>query len=95
MGENSNIHSFVTAFDSRHFLAVLFFLVFLVRYLINDKFPSTLSSQICAVHSVHRGPTIAEYSVSGTSYAPEGMIFGSSGLQVLILFLIVGIIVEG
>lgn len=39
-------------------------------------------SKICAVHSVHRGPTIAEYSVSGTSYAPEGMIFGSSGLQI-------------
>lgn len=39
-------------------------------------------SKICAVHSVHRGPTIAEYSVSGTSYAPEGMIFGNSGLQI-------------
>ncbi|KAJ6872025.1 calcium-transporting ATPase 3 [Populus alba x Populus x berolinensis] len=39
-------------------------------------------SKICAVHSVHRGPTIAEYSVNGTSYAPEGMIFGSSGLQI-------------
>ncbi|KAF9668462.1 hypothetical protein SADUNF_Sadunf14G0006100 [Salix dunnii] len=50
--------------------------------LINDKFPSTLSSQICAVHSVHHGPTIAEYSVSGTSYAPEGMIFGGTGLQI-------------
>ncbi|KAB5526586.1 hypothetical protein DKX38_020433 [Salix brachista] len=38
-------------------------------------------SKICAVHSVHHGPAIAEYSVSGTSYAPEGMIFGSTGLQ--------------
>ncbi|KAJ6344824.1 hypothetical protein OIU76_006371 [Salix suchowensis] len=52
-------------------------------------------SKICAVHSVHHGPAIAEYSVSGTSYAPEGMIFGSTGLQVLILFRIVGIIMEG
>uniref|UniRef100_A0A6N2MLM8 Calcium-transporting ATPase n=1 Tax=Salix viminalis TaxID=40686 RepID=A0A6N2MLM8_SALVM len=39
-------------------------------------------SKICAVHSVHHGPAIAEYSVSGTSYAPEGMIFGSTGLQI-------------
>ncbi|KAI5598083.1 hypothetical protein BDE02_02G108300 [Populus trichocarpa] len=39
-------------------------------------------SKICAVHSVHHGPTIAEYSVSGTSYAPEGIIFGSSGMQI-------------
>ncbi|PNT49249.2 hypothetical protein POPTR_002G117400v4 [Populus trichocarpa] len=39
-------------------------------------------SKICVVHSVHHGPTIAEYSVSGTSYAPEGIIFGSSGMQI-------------
>uniref|UniRef100_A0A2P2M3K3 Calcium-transporting ATPase n=1 Tax=Rhizophora mucronata TaxID=61149 RepID=A0A2P2M3K3_RHIMU len=38
-------------------------------------------SKICVVHSVQRGPLIAEYSVSGTTYAPEGIIFDSRGMQ--------------
>lgn len=36
------------------------------------------------VHSVQRGPLIAEYNVSGTTYAPEGIIFDSAGTQVVI-----------
>lgn len=36
------------------------------------------------VHSVKSGPLIAEYSVSGTTYAPEGIIFDSSATQVII-----------
>ncbi|KAJ4842744.1 Calcium-transporting ATPase 3, endoplasmic reticulum-type [Turnera subulata] len=38
-------------------------------------------SKICVVHSVHHGPVIAEYSVSGTTYAPEGIIYDSNGTQ--------------
>lgn len=38
------------------------------------------------VQSVQHGPVIAEYSVSGTTYAPEGIIFDSSGMQVIILW---------
>ncbi|XP_044474608.1 calcium-transporting ATPase 3, endoplasmic reticulum-type isoform X2 [Mangifera indica] len=38
-------------------------------------------SKICVVHSVPQGPLIAEYGVSGTTYAPEGVVFDSSGLQ--------------
>lgn len=34
------------------------------------------------VHSAHRSPEIAEYNVSGTTYAPEGAIFDSAGTQV-------------
>ncbi|GMP80835.1 hypothetical protein CsSME_00035790 [Camellia sinensis var. sinensis] len=38
-------------------------------------------SKICVLHSAHHGPTTSEYSVSGTTYAPEGFIFDSDGMQ--------------
>ncbi|KAJ8773265.1 hypothetical protein K2173_028442 [Erythroxylum novogranatense] len=38
-------------------------------------------SKICVVQSVRHSPLTAEYSVSGTTYAPEGVIFDSSGMQ--------------
>ncbi|KAE8659173.1 Calcium-transporting ATPase 3, endoplasmic reticulum-type [Hibiscus syriacus] len=38
-------------------------------------------SKICVVHSVQNGPEVAEFGVSGTTYAPEGFIFDSTGVQ--------------
>ncbi|CAL5352546.1 unnamed protein product [Camellia sinensis] len=38
-------------------------------------------SKICVLHSAHHGPTTFEYSVSGTTYALEGFIFDSDGMQ--------------
>ncbi|XP_038886243.1 calcium-transporting ATPase 3, endoplasmic reticulum-type isoform X1 [Benincasa hispida] len=38
-------------------------------------------SKICVVHSVLHGPQLSEYNVSGTTYAPDGIIFDSSGVQ--------------
>ncbi|XP_052202251.1 calcium-transporting ATPase 3, endoplasmic reticulum-type [Diospyros lotus] len=38
-------------------------------------------SKICVFHSVQLGPTTSEYSISGTTYAPEGFIFDNNGLQ--------------
>lgn len=38
-------------------------------------------SKICVIHSVRHGPVTAEYSVSGTTYAPEGIIFDGDGMQ--------------
>ncbi|KAK1556017.1 hypothetical protein Q3G72_034629 [Acer saccharum] len=38
-------------------------------------------SKICVVHSIQQGPLIAEYGVSGTTYAPEGIVFDSNGEQ--------------
>ncbi|GAY48006.1 hypothetical protein CUMW_108690 [Citrus unshiu] len=38
-------------------------------------------AKICVVHSVQQGPIIAEYGVTGTTYAPEGVVFDSSGIQ--------------
>ncbi|XP_010544013.1 PREDICTED: calcium-transporting ATPase 3, endoplasmic reticulum-type [Tarenaya hassleriana] len=38
-------------------------------------------SRICVVQSAEYGPMISEYSVSGTTYAPEGTIFDSNGMQ--------------
>ncbi|KAL4181762.1 hypothetical protein AMTRI_Chr12g239000 [Amborella trichopoda] len=38
-------------------------------------------SKICVVSSVHRGPVSTEYTVTGTTYAPEGIIFDAAGLQ--------------
>ncbi|KAF6136882.1 hypothetical protein GIB67_018921 [Kingdonia uniflora] len=38
-------------------------------------------SKVCMVRSVHQGPITAEFSVNGTTYAPEGTIFDSEGLQ--------------
>ncbi|KAM3736360.1 hypothetical protein ACB098_10G157200 [Castanea mollissima] len=37
-------------------------------------------SKVCVVHSVGHGSVISEYSVSGTTYAPEGVIFDSTGM---------------
>ncbi|KAF7830531.1 calcium-transporting ATPase 3, endoplasmic reticulum-type [Senna tora] len=37
--------------------------------------------KVCVVHSIKHSPVVAEYSVSGTTYAPEGIIFDSSGMQ--------------
>jgi len=45
--------------------------------------PMLLCAQVCVVESAKRGPVVSEYSVSGTTYAPEGIIFDSTGLQVL------------
>ncbi|XP_057974880.1 calcium-transporting ATPase 3, endoplasmic reticulum-type [Malania oleifera] len=38
-------------------------------------------SKVCVLHSLHHGSITAEYSVSGTTYAPEGLIFDSTGMQ--------------
>ncbi|OMO70808.1 Cation-transporting P-type ATPase [Corchorus olitorius] len=38
-------------------------------------------SKICVVNSVQHGPPVAEFEVSGTTYAPEGFIFDSNGTQ--------------
>ncbi|XP_021284926.1 calcium-transporting ATPase 3, endoplasmic reticulum-type [Herrania umbratica] len=38
-------------------------------------------SKICVVNYVQHGPAVAEFGVSGTTYAPEGFIFDSSGIQ--------------
>lgn len=38
--------------------------------------------QICVLHSVNHGPMAAQYNVSGTTYAPEGFVFESNGMQV-------------
>ncbi|XP_050266596.1 calcium-transporting ATPase 3, endoplasmic reticulum-type isoform X1 [Quercus robur] len=37
-------------------------------------------SKVCVVHSVERGSVISEYSVSGTTFAPEGIIFDGTGM---------------
>ncbi|XP_068313526.1 calcium-transporting ATPase 3, endoplasmic reticulum-type-like [Pyrus communis] len=39
------------------------------------------ASKVCVLHTVQHAPVISEYSVSGTTYAPEGLIFDSTGLQ--------------
>ncbi|XP_077219850.1 endoplasmic reticulum-type calcium-transporting ATPase 3 isoform X2 [Tasmannia lanceolata] len=38
-------------------------------------------SKICVLRSVYHGPVTAEYAVSGTTYAPDGMIFDAEGMQ--------------
>lgn len=38
-------------------------------------------SKICVIRSVHHGPVSAEYTVTGTTYAPDGVIYESDGLQ--------------
>ncbi|KAL0558096.1 hypothetical protein IC582_006660 [Cucumis melo] len=38
-------------------------------------------SKICVVHSVVHGPQLSEYNVSGTTYAPDGIIFDNTGVQ--------------
>lgn len=44
---------------------------------------ATLFVQICVFHSVHHGPVTAEYSISGTTYSPEGVVLDSAGIQVI------------
>ncbi|XP_068326555.1 calcium-transporting ATPase 3, endoplasmic reticulum-type-like [Pyrus communis] len=39
-------------------------------------------SKVCVLHTVQHAPVISEYSVSGTTYAPEGIIFDSTGHQI-------------
>ncbi|WVZ60446.1 hypothetical protein U9M48_010466 [Paspalum notatum var. saurae] len=38
-------------------------------------------SKVCVVRSVHRRPMTDEYSISGTTFAPDGFIYDASGLQ--------------
>ncbi|KAK9097161.1 hypothetical protein Sjap_022658 [Stephania japonica] len=38
-------------------------------------------SKICVVNSLRLGPTTSEFHVTGTTYAPEGIIFDSAGSQ--------------
>lgn len=38
-------------------------------------------SKICALQSASHGVAVAEYNVSGTTYAPEGSIFDATGTQ--------------
>ncbi|CAN1135632.1 Calcium-transporting ATPase 3, endoplasmic reticulum-type, partial [Linum perenne] len=38
-------------------------------------------SKICVLDSFHHGPLITEYSISGTTYAPDGIIYDNNGLQ--------------
>lgn len=38
-------------------------------------------SKICVIRSVHHGPVSAEYTVTGTTYGPDGVIYDSAGLQ--------------
>ncbi|KAK1322635.1 Calcium-transporting ATPase 3, endoplasmic reticulum-type [Acorus calamus] len=38
-------------------------------------------SKICVVWSVHHGPITTEFTVGGTTFAPEGLIFDATGMQ--------------
>ncbi|OAE30699.1 hypothetical protein AXG93_402s1120 [Marchantia polymorpha subsp. ruderalis] len=38
-------------------------------------------SKVCVVRSAHRGPIVAQYDVTGTTYAPDGIIRDSTGVQ--------------
>ncbi|OEL38425.1 Calcium-transporting ATPase 3, endoplasmic reticulum-type [Dichanthelium oligosanthes] len=38
-------------------------------------------SKVCVVRSVHQRPMTDEYSISGTTFAPDGFIYDASGLQ--------------
>lgn len=38
--------------------------------------------QVCVVRSAHRGPVTSEYNVTGSTYAPEGIILDGAGLKV-------------
>ncbi|KAG0606337.1 hypothetical protein M758_9G132800 [Ceratodon purpureus] len=38
-------------------------------------------SKVCVVRSAHRGPVISEYNVSGSTYAPDGIILDGAGLK--------------
>jgi hypothetical protein len=41
--------------------------------------------QVCVVRSAHRGPVTSEYNVSGSTYAPDGIILDGAGLKLNIL----------
>jgi len=45
-----------------------------------------LTSQVCVVRSVHQRPMTDEYSISGTTFAPDGFIYDAGGLQVNSIF---------
>lgn len=45
-----------------------------------------LTSQVCVVRSVHQRPMTDEYSISGTTFAPDGFIYDADGLQVISIF---------
>jgi len=47
---------------------------------------SILALQICVLQSVQQTPITAEYGVSGTTYAPEGVIYDNGGAQVVFFF---------
>jgi Ca2+ transporting ATPase len=38
-------------------------------------------SKVCVVRSAHRGPVTSEYNVTGSTYAPEGIIVDGAGLK--------------
>lgn len=38
-------------------------------------------SKVCVVRSAHRGPVTSEYNVSGSTYAPDGIILDGAGLK--------------
>ncbi|KAL6843610.1 hypothetical protein ACP4OV_026672 [Aristida adscensionis] len=38
-------------------------------------------SKVCVVRSVHRRPMTDEYTISGTTFAPDGFIYDAGGLQ--------------
>ncbi|GJM96492.1 hypothetical protein PR202_ga13332 [Eleusine coracana subsp. coracana] len=42
-------------------------------------------SKVCVVHSVHQRPMTDEYSISGTTFAPDGFIYDAGGLQISVL----------
>jgi len=47
---------------------------------------SILAVQICVLQTVQQTPVTAEYGVSGTTYAPEGVICDNEGAQVVFFF---------
>lgn len=46
------------------------------------KFWTVELGQVCVVRSAHRGPVTSEYNVTGSTYAPEGIIVDGAGLKV-------------
>ncbi|XP_057852487.1 calcium-transporting ATPase 3, endoplasmic reticulum-type [Cryptomeria japonica] len=38
-------------------------------------------SKICVIHSVHHGPVSSQYTVTGATYAPDGVVHDLAGLQ--------------
>ncbi|CAL9121634.1 unnamed protein product [Musa textilis] len=48
---------------------------------LGHRLPLLSPPSVCVVQSVHRGPITNDYAVTGTTFAPEGMIFDSAGMQ--------------